>query len=213
MVYSDATVVLAYDDYASYAVLQSSLHEAWAWKHGSTLKSDLRYSPTDCFETFPFPQQATPSQRAALERLGEQYHEHRRQIMLARQEGLTKTYNRFHDPAEHSADIAELRRLHVEMDQAVLDAYGWGDVNLDHDFRGEGKEARYALSDGVKEELLRRLLELNFEIAEQESKMQPHRGASREAGGKTKKAGKRDGGKRGKKKSGGEESGSQLGLL
>ena len=101
--------------------------------------------------------------------------------MLARQEGLTKTYNRFHDPAEHSADIAELRRLHVEMDRAVLAAYGWSEVNLDHDFRlndeivsgnaltaKECKDARYALSEGVKEELLRRLLELNFQIAAEE---------------------------------------------
>ena len=125
--------------------------------------------------------------------------------MLARQEGLTKTYNRFHDPAEHSADIAELRRLHVEMDRAVLDAYGWSEVNLDHDFRGEGKEARYSLSEGVKEELLRRLLELNFEVAEKESKMQ-------DAGSKKgKTAGAKKG--KGKKKSGGDESGAADGVV
>lgn len=59
--------------------------------------------------------------------------------MLARQEGLTKTYNRFHDPAEHSADIAQLRRLHVEMDQAVLAAYGWTGVDLDDGFGARGK--------------------------------------------------------------------------
>ena len=64
--------------------------------------------------------------RETLDRIGETYHEHRRQIMLARQEGLTKTYNRFHNPSETAADIAELRRLHVEMDNAVAAAYGWG---------------------------------------------------------------------------------------
>jgi hypothetical protein len=54
-----------------------------------------------------------------LNTIGELYHEHRRQIMLTRQEGLTKTYNRFHNPAEQSEDIAELRRLHEAMDHAV----------------------------------------------------------------------------------------------
>jgi hypothetical protein len=64
------------------------------------------------------------------------------------------------------------------MDRGVLAAYGWSEVDLDHDFRGEGTEARYALSEGVKEELLRRLLELNFEIA---AKEQSQRDASRSA--------------------------------
>jgi hypothetical protein len=47
---------------------------------------------------------------------------------VANNEGLTSTYNRFHDPAETSASLQELRRLHGEMDQAVLGAYGWSDV-------------------------------------------------------------------------------------
>ena len=48
--------------------------------------------------------------------------------MVSNNEGLTSTYNRFHDPAETSSDLLELRRLHGEMDQAVLAAYGWSDV-------------------------------------------------------------------------------------
>lgn len=43
-------------------------------------------------------------------------------------EGLTSTYNRFHDPAETSSGLVELRSLHSEIDQAVLAAYGWSDV-------------------------------------------------------------------------------------
>jgi hypothetical protein len=42
--------------------------------------------------------------------------------------GLTSTYNRFHDPSETSSGLLELRNLHGEMDQAVLNAYGWSDV-------------------------------------------------------------------------------------
>jgi hypothetical protein len=48
--------------------------------------------------------------------------------MVSNNEGLTSTYNRFHDPAETSSGLLELRRLHEEMDQAVLNAYGWSDV-------------------------------------------------------------------------------------
>jgi len=57
--------------------------------------------------------------------------------MRQRQVGLTKICNYFHDPDETSTDIAELRRLHVEMDQAVAAAYGWQDM-----IRGAGDEER-----------------------------------------------------------------------
>ena len=48
--------------------------------------------------------------------------------MVRNNEGLTKTYNRFHDPDERSPDILKLRELHAAMDRAVLDAYGWTDL-------------------------------------------------------------------------------------
>jgi len=79
---------------------------------------------SDCHHTFLVPRFTEP-QRDALEHIVEQYHKHRCEVMLVRQEGLTKTYNRFHDPAERSADIVELQRLHVEMDDAILAAYEW----------------------------------------------------------------------------------------
>ena len=48
--------------------------------------------------------------------------------MVSNNEGLTSTYNRFHDPSETSSDLLGLRRLHAQMDQAVLAAYGWSEV-------------------------------------------------------------------------------------
>ena len=54
--------------------------------------------------------------------------------MLERREGLTKTYNRFHEKAETFFDIVEFRRLQVEMDYAVAAAYGWTDLDLAHGF-------------------------------------------------------------------------------
>jgi hypothetical protein len=152
-----------YDTADYFAVLQSNLHESWAWKYGSTFKNDLRYSPTDCVETFPYPLCQHRDKDEILKALGETYHEHRRQLMLARQEGLTTTYNRFHNPDECAADIARLRELHVAMDHAVAAAYGWDDLALNHDFHETQQGLRYTISEAARREVLGRLLELNHQ--------------------------------------------------
>ena len=90
------------------------------------MKDDLNYSPSDCFETFPFPENFETD--AKLEAVGKEYYEFRAALMVKNNEGLTKTYNRFHDPHETSAEIQKLRELHAAMDRAVLDAYGWTDL-------------------------------------------------------------------------------------
>lgn len=167
IVFSHATVVLALDGYDVFCLLQSNLHIAWVVKYASWLKTDARYLPSDCFETFPFPKSPIANLQS-LEILGESYHEHRKHIMLARQEGLTKTYNRFHNPQETSADINELRRLHVEMDRAVAAAYGWQDLELGHGFHETAQGVRYTLSESARREVLARLLKLNHERWEEE---------------------------------------------
>ena len=152
-----------------FAALQSHFHALWARQYSSTLGGldNMNYSPSDCFETFPFPHLEDMGE---LERIGEAYHTYRQQVCLCRSLGLTKVYNLFHDPACKDADIVELRRLHVEMDTAVATAYGWEDIALRHAFYGEGKETRYTLHPDVKGEVLRRLLTLNHERhAEQEA--------------------------------------------
>jgi hypothetical protein len=83
--------------------------------------------------------------------------------MLARQVGLTRTYNRFHDPDETSGDIVQLRQLHVEMDQAVAAAYGWTDFNLGHGFHETKQGLRFTIRDAARREVLGRLLKLNHE--------------------------------------------------
>jgi hypothetical protein len=162
-IYSNALVIFASQDAAMFGILQSNIHESWVRKYGSTMKQDLRYTPSDVFETFPL-NSFIPS----LEISSEAYHEHRRQIMLARNEGLTKTYNRFHDPRETSADIAHLRALHVEMDNAVAAAYGWGDLDLGHGFHETAQGTRYTLAEPIRRIVLTRLLELNHERWEAE---------------------------------------------
>lgn len=169
-VYGDATVVFAFDDHYHFALLQSNIHEAWLRKQASSLRTDVRYTPTDCFDTFPFPQQPSPEARAWAERVGEEYHEHRRQVMLSRWLGLTRTYNLFHDPECCDEDIQRLRDLHAEMDHAILACYGWDDIDPQHGFyQNERGQTRFTISPKARREILHRLLELNLQLAKREA--------------------------------------------
>jgi hypothetical protein len=87
---------------------------------------------------------------------------------------LTKTYNRFHDPDETSADIQKLRQLHVEMDNAVAAAYGWTDLDLGHGFHETKQGVRYTISEPARREVLTRLLKLNHERYAEEVKIGLH---------------------------------------
>lgn len=198
-IFSDSTNVFAYEHFKYFSVLQSNFHEHWAWKYASTLKGDRRYTPARCFQTFPFPTDLNLQQEQHLETIGEAYHEHRKLLMLGIQLGLTKTYNLFHSNAITSQSINEkdkqvislkkhlektantisfdeaiqsilkLRELHVQMDEAVLDAYDWNDIELKHDFYEvdylpENDRVRYTIHPDARKEVLKRLLELNHKI-------------------------------------------------
>lgn len=167
------TSLVAFPDYsdARFAALQSRLHEVWARFFASSMKDDLRYTPSDCFETFPFPDGFETSQ--ALKDAGQSYHDHRAALMVARNEGMTKTYNRFHDPDEPRDDIVRLRELHVDMDRAMLRAYGWDDlakpaepIFLDETNEGDHVyQGRLFWPSAFRDEVLARLLALNAERA------------------------------------------------
>src|SRR5262249_43985597 len=149
-----------------FAVLQSSFHETWVLSFMSTMRTDIRYAPSDLFETYPFPNGMLESQEtynARLEACGGEYHEDRRQVMRIRQEGLTKTYNRFHGPGATAADIQKLRELHVEMDKAVAAAYCWDDLDLGHGFHEPKQGVRFTINEAARREVLARLLRLNHE--------------------------------------------------
>ena len=91
--------------------------------------------------------------------------------MLARQLGLTKTYNLFHEPECAYADIARLRELHAAMDRTILACYGWAEIDPGHDFhQNERGRTRYTITPTARREILRRLLALNLEIAARESR-------------------------------------------
>jgi hypothetical protein len=142
----------------SFPLLQSNIHEVWAREYSSSLRKDMQYTPSNCFETFPFPESTD-----SLEVIGERYHTHRQTIMQTRQEGLTKIYNRFHDPTCTDPDIQTLRDLHIQMDSAVATAYGWHDLTLNHDFHETKQGLRFTISEAARREVLDRLLELNHQ--------------------------------------------------
>ena len=109
--------------------------------------------------------------------------------------GLTDIYNLFHNrdltlaivakvsgkPDEAEAGyqgILELRKLHRELDEAVLAAYGWTDLNLGHNFHEvetlpENDRVRYTISPEARKELLKRLLALNHQRAAEEKAKAP----------------------------------------
>jgi hypothetical protein len=153
----------------SFALLQSRLHILWAIMWGSTQGETPVYSPADCFETFPFPENFETS--PGLEAVGRACHDYRAALMVARNQGMTKTYNRFHDTTETAEDIQRLRELHAAMDHAVLEAYGWADLaaRVEPVFLDETNEEDppyqgrlFWLSD-FRDEVLARLLALNAE--------------------------------------------------
>jgi len=165
-----------------YAVIQSTVHENWARKYSGSLETRLRYSPSDCFETFAFPESLWQTANPALAAIGERYHEHRKSLMLSLD--LTDIYSLFHGRdltstkvakvskklAEQAArgyvGILELRRLRVEFDLAVSVAYPWHKLPLEHDFHevetlAEDDRVRYTISPAARKEVLRRLPALN----------------------------------------------------
>ncbi len=219
VVFTNALYVFTTDRWDQYAVVQSTLYEMWARKYSGALKQDLRYSPSKCFDTFPFPAGQWQTPNPALTALGERYHEHRKQLMRHSWRGLTDVYNLFHSPLlrpatpeeralpdapfekllgkeakalrKHLANpkapadvevwpfnrvvegVLHLRELHVELDNAVRDAYGWQDLSLEHAFYDvdtlpENDRTRYTISPAARKEVLKRLLALNHERAAEE---------------------------------------------
>jgi hypothetical protein len=183
IIFNEKIVVFPFSTLSPFGTLQSRLHEVWARFLSSTLKDDLQYTPSACFETFPFPRDYESND--ALEAAGREYYEFRAALMVRNNEGLTKTYNRFHDPHEQSADIMKLRELHAAMDDAVLRAYGWDDLadratceflldyqeNDDENASTKSKKKkpwRYRWPDDFRDEVLARLLELNKQRHEEE---------------------------------------------
>ncbi|MGQ4400128.1 DNA methyltransferase [Streptomyces hayashii] len=170
-VFSNRLAVFATDSFADQATLSSSLHQMWAIKYGSTLETRVNYSPSDVFVTFPRPR---PTE--GLNQAGRTLDTDRREIMLRRDLGLTKLYNLVNDPAITDAadpDVARLRQIHVELDRAVMAAYGWDDVPLEHGFHTYRQMQRWTVSPAARVEILDRLLAENHRRAASQGVVSP----------------------------------------
>lgn len=159
-VFAHACGVFALEDFASMAVLSSSVHSSWVIRYTSTMRTDIRYALSDVFLTLPRPA-STPD----LEKLGERLDGERRELMLGRAWGLTTTYNHLHDPADRDAAVVALRDLHADIDHAVLDAYGWSDLDPEIGHHKTKIGTRWTFSPRARFELLDRLLEENHRRA------------------------------------------------
>jgi type II restriction/modification system DNA methylase subunit YeeA len=125
-------IVFARDDDWFFGVLHSRFHQAWALRLGPRLREEEsggRYTPTTCFETFPFPwSPATPlgkltraqeEQRTAIAQAA-------RALDAVRAEWLgDRTDPRRTLTALYDDRPAWLQRAQAALDEAVAAAYGW----------------------------------------------------------------------------------------
>ncbi|MFI2672675.1 Eco57I restriction-modification methylase domain-containing protein [Streptomyces albidoflavus] len=189
-VFSHQIDVFASDDPALLSFLSSAPHYWWVIEHASTLETRVRYTPTDVFETLVRPP-LTPRLRA----IGATLDSYRRDLMLARNSGLTDTYNLVHNPDCHDDDVVELRRIHEEIDRATAEAYGWHDLlddsgkippadpahqtfPLDHGFHETDQGIRYTIGLLVRTEIIDRLRQLNHQAYADEVHLGLHKGVT-----------------------------------
>jgi len=174
IVLANTLYAFSFSKQSYFAVLQSSIHELWVHNFSSTMKDDINYSSSDCFENFPFP--LNIESLSDLENLAVEYQKTRLLIMAGRNEGLTKIYNRYHDHQDRVPETYLLRKLHNALDVTVLQAYGWNDLadTAAPDFLSENTEPNHCYQDRLfwpepfRDKVLARLLALNAERAAEE---------------------------------------------
>lgn len=174
-VFTHGIAVFATSDLADLAFLSSMPHQTWAITYGSTLETRVRYAPSDVFETLP-----RPDNTEDMRQLGERLDCERRKIMLMRGLGLTALYNLVNSSdVQGDADVDTLRSIHVLIDEAVMKAYGWADIALQHGFYTYRQMERWTVSPGARVEILDRLLEENHRRAKLEAKATPTKKSTR----------------------------------
>ncbi|MGB7344058.1 MAG: DNA methyltransferase [Pirellulaceae bacterium] len=156
-------IAIALGDALSLGVLSSSIHLRWALCSGSVLESRPRYNASICFDKFPFPNAGNKTTKRIGD-LAEQLDGHRkRQQELHPKLTMTGMYNvleklRSGEPLTAKEQtiheqglVSVLKQIHDDLDAAVFDAYGWP-----HDLDDEA--------------ILQRLVDLNHQRAEEESR-------------------------------------------
>ena len=171
---NNAMAVISSSHFCKWAILQSNFHTVFVWKYGSTMKTDLRYTPSDVYETFPFP--VLPmTKEEYIEQKGKDLFSLRQSVLTIQQIGLTLFYKNYHNRANNQDEILKARKIQQEIDLAVRDAYGWNDIDLEHGFHAvgylpENDNIRYTISEAARVEILKRLAKLNHDRWEAEQR-------------------------------------------
>lgn len=174
-IYSEKVKLFDFASFSALAVLQSVAHTEWALLWGSSTGETPAYVGTSCFDTFPFPSGllvsgalAHDSTEPQLDAVGKQYFDHRAEMCNVRELGFTGVYNLVHARDVQAADVIRFRALISELDRAVLLAYGWQDIVLEHQFVATKRGERYGVAAETRSEVLRRLSALNRQRHEEE---------------------------------------------
>lgn len=180
VVFDQKLVIITLSDYEYFGIVQSTVHQVWALFFGSTMKDDPVYTSSDCFETFPFPD----NDLSELRKMSLDFYTKRQNYLLEKNIGLTKFYNLFHDPDCTSLEVISFREEQIKIDTQILELYGWEDLKLIYDFQLDyivdedskrKKPWRYKFTPEVHDEILARLLELNQERYEEEVRLGLHK--------------------------------------
>ena len=157
---SHSIKLFAFDDFASFSVMQSAIHEVWARFQSGKLDQRLAYNLSRAFGTFPWPKTSPNSD------YGEKFWQLRKRTSLNNNICFTDLYNALHDKDRQDTEFLNLRNLIEANDNVVLSAYGWNDLALRHDFYAvpylpEADRIRFTMSEEARLEVLQRLTELN----------------------------------------------------
>jgi len=139
---NDKIVVFPFDDFYSYGIIQSILHWSWLKAQCTTLENRYNYN-LSIWETFPWPQNPTEKQIDEIAKISKTLRDERNAIMEKNKSTLRDVYRILEKPGKN-----KLKDLHSDLDNAVIEAYGFD----------------------AKKDLLQQLLELNEKVAQLESK-------------------------------------------
>ncbi len=116
----EANMAVASSDFFILGILNSKIHLDWVKAQSSTLKSDIRYTNTTCYETFPFPKNVSEKAKEKVRVIMTELENFRKQEAIEAKITITKFYNLFiNEPS------SKLFKLHEKLDKAVCLAYGW----------------------------------------------------------------------------------------
>ena len=168
-VFHEKIVVMINNNYYDLAFMNSSIIQDWVWTKSSTLGTGLNFSPSDSYETLPFPDY----EMSKLQRTGVALDQIRKTIMTQHEYGLTALYNDFHNQANDSKVILEMRKIQKDIDCITCQLYGWDDIPLEHGFHkvsylASNDNIRYTISEPARIEILRRLAKLNHQRWQEE---------------------------------------------